>query len=96
MLLTDTDSLSYEVKSENVYEEFFKWNDLFDFSKYSKDSKFFDEDNKRVIGKMKLLALLFADFDSVKESQSFSCLMLGALTFAHFISALFFLHASFK
>ena len=69
MLLTDTDSLSYEVKSENVYEEFFKWNDLFDFSNYSKDSKFFDEDNKKVIGKMKLLALLFADFDSVKESQ---------------------------
>ena len=30
-----------------------KWNDLFDFSNYSKDSKFFDETNKKVIGKMK-------------------------------------------
>ena len=27
--------------------------DLFDFSNYSKDSKFFDNTNKKVIGKMK-------------------------------------------
>ena len=53
MLFTVTDSLTYEIKSENVYEEFFKWKDLFDFSNYSKDSKFFDETNKKVIGKMK-------------------------------------------
>ena len=53
MLFTDTDSLTYEIKSENVYEEFFKWKDLFNFSNYSKDSKFFDETNKKVIGKMK-------------------------------------------
>ena len=52
-LFTDTDSLTYEIKSENVYEEFFKWKDLFDFSNYSKDSKFFNETNKKVIGKMK-------------------------------------------
>ena len=30
---------------------FFNWKDLFDFSNYSKDSKFFDETNKKVIGK---------------------------------------------
>ena len=29
LLFTDTDSLTYEIKSENVYEEFFKWKDLF-------------------------------------------------------------------
>ena len=40
LLLTDTDSLVYEIKPENVYEGFFKWKDLFDFSNYSKDSKF--------------------------------------------------------
>ena len=34
-------------------KSFFKWKDLFDFSNYSKDSKFFDETNKKVIGKMK-------------------------------------------
>ena len=52
-LFTDTDSPTYEIKSENVYEEFFKWKDLFDFSNYSKDSKFFDDTNKKVIGEMK-------------------------------------------
>ena len=53
LLFTDTDSLAYEIKSENFYEDFFKWKDLFDFSNYSKDSKFYDDDNKKVIGKMK-------------------------------------------
>ena len=53
MLFTDTDSLAYEIKLENVYEEFYKWKDLFDFSNYSKDSRFYDESNKRFIGKMK-------------------------------------------
>ena len=52
LLFTDTDSLTYETKSENNYEEFFKWKDLFGFSNYSKDSKFFDDANK-IIGKMK-------------------------------------------
>ena len=41
------------IKSKNVYEDFFKWKDLFDFSNYSKDSKIFDETNKKVIEKMK-------------------------------------------
>ena len=53
LLFTDTNSLTYEIKSENFYEYFFKWKDLFDFSNYSKDSKFFNETNKKVIGKMK-------------------------------------------
>ena len=53
LLLTDTESLTYKIKSENVYKEFFKWKNLFDFSKYSKDSTFCDDTNKKVIGKMK-------------------------------------------
>ena len=53
LLFTDTDSLTYEIKSENAYEEFFKGKNLVDFSNYPKDSKFFDERNKKVIGKMK-------------------------------------------
>ena len=40
LFFTDTDSLTYEIKSENIYEEFFKGKYLFDFSNYSKDSKF--------------------------------------------------------
>ena len=53
LLFTDTNGLTYEIKSENVFKEFFKWKDLFDFSNYSKDSKFFDKTNKKVIRKMK-------------------------------------------
>ena len=53
LLFTDTDSLTYEIKSEDVYEEFFKHKHLFDFSNYPEDSKFFDPTNKKVIGKMK-------------------------------------------
>ena len=53
LLFTDTDSLTYEIKSEDVYEEFFKHKHLFDFSNYPKDSKFFDPTNEKVIGKMK-------------------------------------------
>ena len=34
-------------------KNFFKQKDLFDFSNYSKDSKFFDETNKNVIDKTK-------------------------------------------
>ena len=45
--------MTHEIKSENVYEDFFKWKDLLDFSNYSKDSKFFDDANKKVIGKTK-------------------------------------------
>ena len=53
LLFTDTGSLTYEVKSENFYEKIFKQKDLLDFSNYPKDSKFFDETNKKVIDKMK-------------------------------------------
>ena len=33
-LFTDTDSLTYEIKSEHVYEESFKNKDMLDFSEY--------------------------------------------------------------
>ena len=35
LLLTDTDSLMYEIKTEDVYEHFSKDKDMFDFSNYS-------------------------------------------------------------
>ena len=37
LLFTYTDSLSFEIKSKGVYEEFSKQKDLLDFSNYSKD-----------------------------------------------------------
>ena len=53
MLFTDKDSLTYEIKSEDVYEEFFKHKNLFDFSNYRKYTEVFHPTNKNVIGKMK-------------------------------------------
>ena len=53
LLFTDTDSLAYEIKSKDVYEEFFRHKHLFDFINYPEDSKFFDSTNAKVIGKMK-------------------------------------------
>ena len=53
LLFTDTDSLTYEIKLENIHEEFFKHKHLFNFSNLSRNSKFLDETNKKVNGKMK-------------------------------------------
>ena len=52
-MFTDTDSLVYEIKTRDVYEDFYEDNNLFDFSDYLLDSNFFDPVNKKVIGKMK-------------------------------------------
>ena len=53
LLFTDTDSLVYEIKTNDVYEDFYKDTDLFDFSDYLNHSKFFHLANTKVIGKMK-------------------------------------------
>ena len=48
LLLTDTDGLTYEIKSEDVYED----KHLFKFSNYPKDLKVFNLTNEKVIGEM--------------------------------------------
>ena len=53
LLMYDTDSLVYEIKTKDVYEDFYDGTNSFDFSDYSLKSKFFDPVNKKVIGKMK-------------------------------------------
>ena len=53
LLLTDTDSLVYEINGDNAYGQRFKDKDLFDFSGYPKDSVYYDISNKKVSGKMK-------------------------------------------
>ena len=53
LLSTDTDSLTYEVKTEDIYEDFYKDKDSFNFSNYPKDSKIFDPSNMKEIRKMK-------------------------------------------
>ena len=53
LLFTDTDSLMYEIKADDVYQDFWKDKHLFDNSDYPKDSPFYDNANKKVIGKFK-------------------------------------------
>ena len=52
LLFTDTGSLVYEIETDDVYEDFYKNKDLFDFSDYLQDSmelhsKFFDPAKKK-------------------------------------------------
>ena len=42
-----------KIKTKNIYEDFYENENLFDFSDYPQDSKFYDLANKKVIGKMK-------------------------------------------
>ena len=53
LLFTDKDSLTYQIKSEDVCKEFLKHKHMSDFRKFSKESKFYDIQNKMVVGKMK-------------------------------------------
>ena len=53
LLFTDTDSLRYELKTDDVYEDFSGNKEMFDFSNYSTKSKYHEDSNKIVIGKMK-------------------------------------------
>ena len=51
LLLTNTDSLVYEIKTEDVCKDFSSDREMFDFTNYSTKSKYYDNSNKLVIGK---------------------------------------------
>ena len=70
LLFADTDSLVYEIKIEDVYEDFYQYKNLSDFSDYQLDSKFFDIVNKKVIGKMKdeFKGKVISEFSGLKYS----------------------------
>ena len=53
LLMTDTDSLVYEVKTDDIYEDINSMSDYFDMSEYPKESKYYNTKNKKVIGKFK-------------------------------------------
>ena len=53
LLFTDTDSLTYEIEAEDVYQDFWNDRDKFDNSDYHESSPFYDKTNKKVIGKFK-------------------------------------------
>ena len=43
----------YEFKTEDVYEDFSNNKEMFDFSNYEAKSKYYDNSNKLMVGKMK-------------------------------------------
>ena len=53
LLLTGTHNLMYEIKTGDVFEAFSKDKEMFDFSNYLPKSKYYDDSNKLVVGKMK-------------------------------------------
>ena len=53
LLFTDTGNLIYEIKTEDVYEDFSSNKEMLDFGNYSTKSKYYDDSNKLVIAKMK-------------------------------------------
>ena len=53
LLFTDTDSLTYEIETKDAYADFWKNKDKFDNSDYNKESPFYNDSNKKVIGKFK-------------------------------------------
>ena len=52
-MFTNTDSLIYEIKNEDIFEDFSKDKEIFDFGNYSAKSKYYDDSNKLVVGNMK-------------------------------------------
>ena len=53
LLFTDTDSLTYEIETNDAYKDFFKDKSKFDNSDYPENSPYFNKINKKVIGKFK-------------------------------------------
>ena len=53
LLFTDTDSLTYKIETEDVYQDFWNDDNKFDNSDYPENSPYFDKKNNKVIGKLK-------------------------------------------
>ena len=53
LLFADTGSLTNFIQIRNLYEDMCQDKHLFDFSGYDKASQYFNEENKKVLGKVK-------------------------------------------
>jgi len=53
LLFSDTDSLAYEITTEDWYADMNEYHDLFDTSNFPKDHPLYNEKNCKVLGKMK-------------------------------------------
>ena len=72
LLLTDTDSLLYEIRGNNsVYDKVFRDKELFDFSGYDREAVYYDCANKKVIGRMKdeMSGKIIAEFVGLRSKM---------------------------
>ena len=71
LLITDTDSLCYELHENIPYKEMYKYKELFDLSNYPKRSKYYCSDNRKVVSKMKdeFRGLLILKFIGLKSKM---------------------------
>ena len=53
LLFTDTDSLCYHVRTDDLYQEMKAESHLYDLSNFPESSPFYDDVNKKVLGKFK-------------------------------------------
>ena len=70
-MLTDTDSLTYEIEAEDVYKDFWNGKDMFDNSDYPESSPYYCNVNKKIIGKFnyKACGILITEFISLKSKM---------------------------
>ena len=71
LLFIDTDSLTYEIEAEDVYQDFWNDKDKFDNSYYPENSPYNDTSNKKVIGKFKdeAASIPVAEFVGLKSKM---------------------------
>jgi hypothetical protein len=77
LLFTDTDSLTYEIQTRDVYEDMRDDIDLFDTSDYPTTHFLHNKDNKKVIGKMKDEANGDIVFKFVGLAPKVYCMVVG-------------------
>ena len=69
LLFTDTDSLTYEIEAEDVYQDFWYDKDKFDNNDYPENSPYYDKRNKKVIGKFKAAGTPIAEFVGLRSKM---------------------------
>ena len=57
MIYTDTDSLLFDIQTEDAYKDMAEAIWLYDTSFYPKDHLLYSDQNKKVLGKMRMSAL---------------------------------------
>ncbi|XP_067126479.1 uncharacterized protein [Centruroides vittatus] len=71
LLYTDTDSLTLQIYTKDIYEDFKSFPDIFDFSNYPKTHKLYNEMNKNKLGYFKdeTLSKPIIEFCSLKPKM---------------------------